>query len=83
MRHVGRLAIYAMIAIQILSWIWFTSKGGSAADVPFLRFTGCMMLGQLAASIECFRTRAWGTLAIQVVFFLTTGYGGYVRLSQM
>ena len=79
----ARFIIYGMIACQLAVWGWFSSMGGELGDTAFLVFTGGMLLGQAGAAVETFVQRAWGTLVVQLYFFVFTTIGGIVRLSGM
>lgn len=78
-----RLLLYAMIGCQLLAWGWFSLKGGSLPNEQFLFFTGGMLLGQAGAAVETYRTRAWGTFAVQIYFFAFTAWGGFIRILHM
>jgi hypothetical protein len=78
-----RFVIYAMVATQMASWAWIQSRGGRLPDRKYLAFCGMMMIGQTGASIECILGHAWGTLAVQIFFFIFTAWGGIVRLREM
>ena len=79
----AKAVLYAMIAFQLVGWAWFSSQGGILPDKEFLVFSVMMLSGQLAAGIETFVMKAWGTCAIQVWFFGFTTWGAIVRLLQM
>ncbi len=74
-----RVVLYAMIGSQLVVWAWFSSHGGKLSDTNFLIFTAGMLLGQLGAGIETLKLKAWGTLIVQIWFFVFTAYGGIVR----
>lgn len=77
------IVIWTMIFCQMLSWGWFTLKGGKVGDQQFLIFTVGMMLGQIAAGVDTYQKNAWAGFAIQVFFFIFTAVGGIRRLHQM
>jgi hypothetical protein len=74
---------WIMILCQLIVWAWFSSKGGQLADKQFLVFTGGMLLGMIASSVETYYSGAWGTFVIQVYFFAFTAMGGIRRLRSM
>lgn len=78
-----RIAIYAMVAIQMASWAWIQSRGGRLPDRQYVAFCGMMMTGQTGAAVECVLGHAWGTLAVQIFFFVFTAWGGIVRLREI
>jgi hypothetical protein len=78
-----KIAIWIMILGQLVAWGWFSAKGGTLKDKPFLVFTVLMMLGQLGAGIETFQKAAWGAFTVQAYFLCFTAIGGIKRLSQM
>ncbi|MDD5566621.1 MAG: hypothetical protein PHH01_00295 [Patescibacteria group bacterium] len=78
-----RLAIYAGVVIQMASWAWIQSRGGHLSDRKYLLFCGMMMIGQTAAGVECILGKTWGTLAVQIFFFIFTAWGGIVRFREM
>ena len=80
--ELGKLALYGLMATQVVAWVWFQSKGGSLNYRGFMIFTACMLLGQTGAAIESFNSNAWGTFGIQIVFFTSTIFGGIVRFRQ-
>lgn len=71
--------VYALIAGQMLAWAWFASKGGEMSDVEFYIFTFGMIAGQVGATYETFKLKAWGTMAVQLWFFAFTAWAGLVR----
>ena len=74
---------WIMIFCQLAAWAWFSFRGGHLGDKQFLIFTGGMLLGMIASSVETFRSGAWGTFVIQVYFFGFTAMGGINRLRSM
>ena len=80
---VGRIILWIMLAVQCAAWAWIQYRGGKLEDKKYLIFCLGLMTGQLAGSIECYITQAWGTGLLQVYFFFWTGWGGIVRYRQM
>ncbi|MDD5749586.1 MAG: hypothetical protein PHO91_02240 [Patescibacteria group bacterium] len=78
-----RIILYLMMATQMVAWAWMQSKGGKLSDHRYIAFCAMMMVGQTGASLECIFNQAWGTLVVQIYFFLFTAYGGYKRYQQM
>ena len=74
---------WIMIICQLAAWAWFSAKGGQLRDKQFLVFSGGMLLGMIASSVETYRSGAWGTFVIQVYFFGFTAMGGINRLRLM
>lgn len=79
----AKFVLYTMIGCQLLAWGWFSLKGGNLPDEQFMFFTGGMLLGQIGAAVETYRTKAWGTFAIQIYFFAFTAWAGFVRFWHM
>lgn len=77
------ILLYAMMATQMAAWAWLQYKGGKLPDRSYIIFCGMLMIGQTGATIECILGQAWGTLAVQVYFFIFTAYGGWRRYQQM
>ena len=78
-----RVLLYAMMATQMAAWAWMQSRGGKLSDQHYIVFCIMLMIGQTGASVECVLGKAWGTLVVQVYFFLFTAYGGWKRHRQM
>lgn len=74
---------WVMMACQMVAWAWMQIVGGKLGDQAYLVFCLGMMLGQIGASYECVTTKAWGTLVVQVYFFIFTVIGGLVRFQNM
>ena len=68
-----------MMAMQMIAWGVFSYHGGELSDKGFFIFSGLMLTGQTGAAIECILTKAWGTLSVQVYFFIFTAFGIYQR----
>lgn len=79
----GQIFIYLMLACQMIAWAWHQMEAGQLADRPYLIFCACMMIGQVGATIECYRQRAWGTLCVQLYFFVWTLVGALRRYATM
>jgi hypothetical protein len=79
----AKFTIWTMLACQMGVWAWSQINGGQLADVPYLWFSLGMLTGQAGGTIECYRKRAWGTMVVQIYFFVFTAIGGFVRFSQM
>lgn len=75
----GKYVLWTMIGCQLVVWGWFSVKGGELPDRHFYIFTAGMMLGQIGAGIETFKTKAWGTFVIQVYFLFFTLLAGLNR----
>jgi hypothetical protein len=71
--------VWLAVSLQIVAWFYFSYKGGELTNKKFYLFTFGMMIGQLAAGVETYLATAWGTFAVQVFFFLSTGYAGIQR----
>lgn len=65
------------------AWGWHQLKAGQLKDRHYLIFCVMMMGGQVAAAIECTLGQTWGTLAVQIYFFIFTAIGGIQRYRQM
>jgi hypothetical protein len=78
-----RYVLYFMMGVQMFAWLWLQKKGGKLKDIHYITFCIMMMTGQAGASIECIITKAWGTLCVQVYFFIFTFYGACIRYRQM
>ena len=79
-----RIALAAMMGVQMLAWGWFSKKGGELTDKQFiLFFTAGMLTGQVGVIIECAMLGAWATSATQVYYFIFTVWGGYKRFRKM
>lgn len=63
----------------MISWGYFSFKGGQLTNKAFFLFTAGMMLGQLGAGIETYQTGSWGAFTIQVYFFCFTSIAGVKR----
>jgi hypothetical protein len=72
-----------MILVQMAVWLWFSFKGGNLKDKQFLWFTVGMLSGQIAGTIDSYQNLAWKALAIQVYFFVSTGFAGIQRFRGM
>lgn len=72
---------WSLMACQMVAWAWLQFNGGQLSDRQYLIFCVGMMLGQVGASIECLGAKAWGTLAVQIYFFLFTVFGAVTRFS--
>ncbi len=86
MRHVKkrvRYVTWVMMAAQMAAWAWMQANGGRLGDGQYLLFCGMMMTGQVGAAIECVAGKAWGTLVVQIYFFIFTLVGGLVRFQHM
>ncbi len=79
----GQIFIYLMLSIQMIAWAIHQIKAGQLTDQPYLYFCGGMMIGQIGATIECWRGKAWGTMILQIYFFFWTLWGFVVRALQM
>jgi hypothetical protein len=75
--------LWLMMGAQMAAWAWMQFKGGKLGDKHYLIFCGMMMTGQTGASFECIMGQAWGTLVVQIYFFIFTFWGGIVRYRQM
>jgi len=78
-----RIVLYIMMGVQMLAWLWMQKRGGELADISYIVFCFMMMTGQTGAAIECVLMNAWGTLAVQVYFFIFSAYGAFVRYRKM
>ena len=78
-----KLFLWLLMSCQMAAWAWFQSKGGQLADQPYFIFCGMLLLGLIGAGIECIMGKAWGTLVVQIYFFVFTAYGGIVRYLSM
>lgn len=72
-----------MMGVQMLAWLWFQRNGGNLEGALYFWFCLGMMVGQLGTGLECIMTRAWGTLVVQIYFFVFTGYGAVMRYLQL
>lgn len=79
----GKYILWLFIAVQMAGWAWHQYHGGMLNPAQYYKFCAMMMIGQSAAAVECFKKKAWGTLVVQLYFFVFTGYGWWVRWSQM
>ncbi|MBT6691361.1 hypothetical protein HOB10_03450 [Candidatus Parcubacteria bacterium] len=79
----GQVFIYLMLACQMIAWAWHQLEAGQLSDEHYLVFCTCMMIGQVGAAIECWRQKAWGTLCVQLYFFVWTLVGALMRYSTM
>lgn len=78
-----RLIIWTMLACQLAVWAWSQLAGGNLSDRHYLIFCLGMMIGQAGGTIECFMNKTWGTMVVQIYFFIFTAIGGFVRFSHM
>ncbi len=74
-----RLVIYMMIACQLVAWGWFSMRAGNLGNGEFTVFTIGMLLGQAGAAAETFQKKSWGTLVVQLYFFIFTVLAGVQR----
>jgi len=81
MKKSHRWSIWFLLAVQMLAWIWFQTKGGQLNDTSFYIFCFCMLCGQSATCAEALmgKEKNWGTFASQALFFVTTVFGGFQR----
>lgn len=77
------LVIWTMVICQMLSWGWFSYRGGKLSDNKFLIFTAMMMTGQVGAGIETFFSQSWATFAVQAYFLVFAALGGIQRWREM
>jgi len=80
---IQRFVFWPMMGVQMLAWLWLQYNGGSLDGMLYVWFCVGMMVGQAGATAECIMTRAWGTLVVQIYFFVFTGYGAIVRYTQL
>ena len=76
-----KIAIYTMISVQMIAWAFHQYHGGTLDTKSYVYFCAGMMVGQCGATVECFRSKAWGTLIVQLYFFFFTGLGMLKKLS--
>lgn len=74
-----KIILWLMMGCQMLSWAWFSFKGGNLNNKQFLIFTVGMLLGQLGAGIETYLQGAFGSCIVQIYFFVFTLFAGYQR----
>lgn len=74
------VVLWIMMGCQMLVWAWFSSRGGQTTNHQFLIFSLGLMIGQIGTSIECLLKKAWGTMVMQLYFFLFTAFGLFQRL---
>jgi hypothetical protein len=80
---IQRYILWLMMAVQMVAWLWLQSHGGELEGFLYIWFCAGMMVGQIGASLECVMTKAWGTLIVQLYFFIFIGYGAIVRYLQV
>lgn len=79
-----RYLFWAMVALQVAGWIWFSYKGGKLGDKQFYFFTILMLIGQCGTSGEGLFSNPinWGAVGGQGFFFVITVGGGIQRFRQ-
>ena len=83
MRTRTRITLWAMMGCQMAAWAWMQSRGGKLGDWQYLQFCALFLIGQIGAAIECRKGRAWGTMVVQIYFFIFTLVGAVVRWQRM
>jgi len=76
-----RVILWFMLSLQMIAWGVFSYFGGELSDKGFLIFSTLMLTGQVGGTVECFLTKAWATMAVQIFFFIFTAFGAYQRIS--
>ncbi|MFA5359828.1 MAG: hypothetical protein WC349_02610 [Patescibacteria group bacterium] len=79
---VTKSILWAMMGCQMVAWAYFSFRGGTLSNYHFYIFSLGMMTGQIGAAIETWIQKSYGTLMVQVYFFVFTFIGLINRISQ-
>jgi hypothetical protein len=76
--------LWMMMGIQVVGWLWgITWKAGKLTDKQYIAWCISMLFGQSAGAVDCLIGKAYGTMFLQMFFFISTVIGAVVRFRRM
>ncbi len=66
---------FIMIGVQCVAYVWFQGKGGIVSHRNYMIANGCLMVGQLAQSLDSVTKGAYASFTVATFFLFITGFG--------